>query len=195
MLLRILDFEGAFAIPEPGKSRPRFLIICHWPNHRMDGGDACPRLGLRIVTITAAKKPEERAAAIAEFTSPRFGCQGLITTYNCGATGLNLHNNCHIVILMEQAPNHNLETQAIGRVHRVGQRFAQRAYHLFQDHTVRRYLHHNNFKKMLPHIAAQYRDELQGLVDKDWRAQTSTLKGMAWRLSRLSISTRSVRPS
>jgi hypothetical protein len=42
MPLRIMDFEGAFAIPEPGKSRPRFLIICHWPAyHRMDGGDAC----------------------------------------------------------------------------------------------------------------------------------------------------------
>lgn len=29
MPLRILDFEGAFAIPTPGKPQPRFLIICH----------------------------------------------------------------------------------------------------------------------------------------------------------------------
>jgi SNF2 family DNA or RNA helicase len=61
------------------------------------------RLGLRTVSITASKSAEERAATLAEFTSPRSGCQVLITTYNRGATGLNLHGNCHIVVLIENA--------------------------------------------------------------------------------------------
>jgi hypothetical protein len=74
MLLRILDFEGAFVMPEHGKPRRRFLIICHWPIivWMVEMLVAC--LGFRTVTITAAKKLEERAAAIAEFTSLRSTC-------------------------------------------------------------------------------------------------------------------------
>lgn len=160
MLLRILDLEGAFAAP-----RPRFLIVFHWPIVVWMVEMFVCRLGLRTVSVTASKSPEERAAAVAEFTSARSACQVLITTYNCGATGLNLHASCHVVILLESAPNFNLETQAIGRVHRVGQMHPQRAYRFFQDHTIGRYLHYNNFKKMMPQIAAQYRDVFEEEVE------------------------------
>lgn len=62
-------------------------------------------------------------------------------------------------------------------MHRVGQRFPQRAYRLFQDHTVCRYLHYNNFKKVMPQIVAQYRDELQDLVDKRLEGADEQLEG------------------
>ncbi|CEJ55560.1 hypothetical protein PMG11_01812 [Penicillium brasilianum] len=124
------------------------------------------QLGLRTVSITASKSAEERAAAVAEFTSPRSGCEVLITTYDWGATGLNLHGNYHIVVLIENALNYNLETQAIGRVHRIGQAKPQRANRLFQEHTICRYLHYNNFNKIRPQIAAQYRDAFEEEVER-----------------------------
>ena len=96
MLLRILDLEGAFVAP-----RPRFLILCHWPIVVWMAEMFVVRLGLRMVSIMASKSPEERAAAVAEFTSPQSACQILPTTYNCGAAGLDLHASCHVAILME----------------------------------------------------------------------------------------------
>lgn len=123
------------------------------------------RLGLRTVSITASKTAEERAAVATEFTSPRSGCQVMITTYNCGATGLNLHGNRHIVVLVENALNCNLEIQAMGRVHRIDQKQPKRAYRLFQNHTICRYLHYNNFHKMMPQVAAQYRDAFEAEVE------------------------------
>lgn len=135
--------------------------------------------GLRTVSITASKGPEERAAAVAEFTSPRSACQVLVTTYNCGATGLNLRNSCYVAILMESAPNYNLEAQAIRRLHRIGQKRPQRAYRLFQDHTIARYLHNNNFKKMMPQIAVQCRDTFEAEVENENAARLSAERELA----------------
>jgi SNF2 family DNA or RNA helicase len=130
------------------------------------------RLGIRSVSITAAKSQDERNDAVLEFTTPENPCQVMNTTYNCGGTGLNLHGCCSIVILLEPAPNFNLETQAIGRVHRIGQTRPQKAYRVFQDHTINRAITGNNFRKMLPQLAAQYPD----LFDQELEARVAELE-------------------
>lgn len=61
-----------------------------------------------------------------------------ITSYLCGGTGLIVPECCNVVILMEPAPNFNLEMQAIGRAHRLGQMKPQQVYRLFQEHTINR---------------------------------------------------------
>jgi SNF2 family DNA or RNA helicase len=82
---------------------------------------------------------EDLAGAVAAFNDPNSDCQALTTTYNCGGTVLNLHSWCTVIILVEPALNLNLETQAIGRIHRIGQTRPLKAYRLFQDHTICRY--------------------------------------------------------
>ena len=162
-MLRILDREGAFSPIQP---RPRFLIFSHWPIVCWIIEMVLQRLCIKTVSITAAKTPEERALAAAEFNNPNSACQVLNTTYNTGGTGLNLHACCAIVILMEPAPNFNLETQAIGRVHRIGQAQPQKAYRIFQDHTINRYMSGNNFRKMLPQLAAQFAESFSAEMDR-----------------------------
>lgn len=164
-LLRILDQEGAFDSTTLSE-RPRFLVFSHWPIICWIIEMVLQRIGLKTVSITAAKSPEERALAAAEFNNPNSVCQVLNTTYNTGGTGLNLHSCCNVVILMEPAPNFNLETQAIGRVHRIGQTRPQRAYRLFQDHTINRYITGNNFRKMLPQLAAQFAEPFAQEVER-----------------------------
>lgn len=155
-MLRIMDREGAFKEPDQGGTRPRFIIISHWPIVCWMVEMVLRRVGLHSVAITAAKSPVEWAAAATEFNNPSSRCQVLNTTYSCGGTGLNLHDCCNIVILIEPAFNFNSETHAIGRVHRLGQTQPQKAYRLFQDHTINRYIVGRNISKMLPQLAAQY---------------------------------------
>lgn len=158
-MLRILDKEGAFDQSRKGPIRPRFLIISYWPIVCWMVEMVIRRFGLKSEVIIAANSAGNRAA-VAEFNDPQSKCQVLNTTYVCGGTGLNVHECCNVVILIEPAPNFNLEMQAIGRVHRLGQVKPQRVYRLFQEHTINRYTVGWNIKNMLPQIAAQYHGPL-----------------------------------
>ncbi|KAK2883375.1 hypothetical protein FQN49_000015 [Arthroderma sp. PD_2] len=76
-------------------------------------------------------------------------CDVLLTTYACGAVGLNLHKACHSVVLLEPALNINTTLQAIGRIHRLGQRFEQEVRIIFNRHSWDRYIEYNSAKKMV----------------------------------------------
>lgn len=59
--------------------------------------------------------------------------QALVTTFNCGSIGLNLHDHCSRVVIMEPALNLNTLFQAIGRIHRLGQMEPQWVW-IFRSH-------------------------------------------------------------
>ncbi|KAF3022323.1 hypothetical protein E8E15_008695 [Penicillium rubens] len=65
------------------------------------------------------------------------------------------------IVLLEAAQNYNGLFQAIGRVHRLGQTVEQKAWYLFQNHTIQRLQEFSCTKKLLPQLAAQFRPELQ----------------------------------
>jgi hypothetical protein len=48
-------------------------------------------------------------------------------------------------------------SQTIGRIDRLGQTEPQKAWILFQDHTIQRFMEYNSARKILPQIAAQFR--------------------------------------
>jgi hypothetical protein len=51
------------------------------------------RIEIISVSITVTISADDRAVAVAEFTSPDTDCQALTTTYNCGGTdGINYRN-------------------------------------------------------------------------------------------------------
>lgn len=152
-LLRIFDVEGLFA--EASTTRPRFIVVCHWPIVAWLVEMFLRALGLRYVTIAAGSSMNDRTEAATNFNDPRSDCTVLLTTYNLGGLGLNLHTECSRVVLMEPSLNFNAEFQAIGRVHRLGQREPQKVWHLFQDHTISRWIMWNSQRKILPQIAAQ----------------------------------------
>jgi hypothetical protein len=51
--------------------------------------------------------------------------------------------------------------QAVGRVHRLGQRNPQRAYLLVMDHTCQRVQEYNNMMKHLPGYVALHKDTIE----------------------------------
>ena len=97
----------------------------------LDGRNGYPAYWLKSEVITAVHSAEERAAAVAEFNDLSSKCHILDTTYIRGGTGLNLHNCCNVVMLLEPATNLNIETRAIGRFHRISKRNPQRIYPIF----------------------------------------------------------------
>lgn len=78
-------------------------------------------LGLDFVVIRAGMSLDTRPAAIQRFTNPSSTTTVLLTTYNCGALGLNIHAECSRVMLMGAAQNYNGVFQTVGRIHRLGQ--------------------------------------------------------------------------
>jgi hypothetical protein len=117
-------------------------------------------LSVDFVSVRSTMQAQERISAVKRFTSGNNRCSALVTTFNCGGTGLNLHDVCARVIVMEPAMNLNTLFQAIDRV----QVSPQKVWILFQNHTFSRYQEHNNTRKILPQIAAQLRHRIQDKV-------------------------------
>ncbi|KAJ5683373.1 Helicase C-terminal [Penicillium macrosclerotiorum] len=91
-------------------------------------------LSLDFVSIRAGIPSEIRTAAIKQFTKEVSTTNVLVTTYNYGATGLNMHVNYGRVVLIEPTLNFNSLFQTIGRIHRLGQTAPQRAWVAAQFH-------------------------------------------------------------
>lgn len=171
-LLRIFDAEGLFANTDT--DRPRFIIVCHWPVVGWLVEMFLHALGLKYVTIAGGSRMADRSDAVAKFTDRRSACTVLLTTYNCGALGLNLHTHCSRLVLMEPSLNFNAEFQAIGRVHRLGQRKPQKVWRLFQDHTISRWIEWNNQRKILPQLAAQHQDAIAPALGAEMAGEGSS---------------------
>jgi hypothetical protein len=99
---------------------------------------------------------EARAVAINRFNDPSSGCQVLLTTFSCAASGLNLHEACYNIAILEAPLNISTLLQAIGRVHRLGQLHPQKIWILYCEHTFNRYIEWNNTRKFLPQLAGEH---------------------------------------
>lgn len=159
------DNRRACSISTKKKQTPRFLIFCHWPMVMWVTEMFLDALGVEHVTIRSSMSPEPRTIAANKFTSRDSRCDVLITTFNFGATGLNLHENCSRVIVLEPALNINTLLQSVGRVAKgLGQTEPQKVWILFQDHTICRYLEASSTKKALPQIAAELHGTIREFV-------------------------------
>ncbi|PKX99086.1 uncharacterized protein P174DRAFT_447630 [Aspergillus novofumigatus IBT 16806] len=106
----------------------------------------------------------DRREAAEQFISADTKCDVLLTSYQCRAHGLNLHGQCSQVVLLEPPLNMNTLFQAVGRVHRLGQGVEQKAWILFQEYSISRWIECNNMIKALPQLAASLHDLLKPLV-------------------------------
>jgi hypothetical protein len=143
--------------------RPHFLFI-HWQMVMWLVEMFLDAIGVNYVTIRAVMTDSARRAAAKQFTSVESNCDVLLTSYQCGAHGLNLHGQCSRVVLLEPLLNMNTLFQAVGRMHRLGQDVEQKAWILFQEHSISRWIECNNIIKALPQLAASLHDLLKPLV-------------------------------
>lgn len=136
----------------------------NWPFTRWLVEMFLAALGVDFEVIHAGMTLEARSSAIDRFTNPDTTTTVLPTTFNCGELGLKIHAHCSRIVLLEGSQNYNSVFQTIGRIHRLGQTEPQKAWVLFQDHTVQRFMEFNSTRKILPQIAAQFRPWLQSQV-------------------------------
>ena len=153
-LFHLLYQEGAL---ELSGDAARFLIFKNWPMTRWLVEMFLSGLGVDFVVINASMTAEHRSAVVEKFNDPDSTVCVLLTTLSFGSLGLNLQYQCSRVVLLETPLNHNATIHTLGRVHRLGQTLQQRAWILFQDHTIQRYVEYNATKKMLAQLAGDYR--------------------------------------
>ncbi|KAK6822118.1 hypothetical protein RU639_006778 [Aspergillus parasiticus] len=159
-LARLFEKEGL----SDGDSG-RWLVFTHWPLVMWMTEMFLDTLSIPYVVIRSQMTAGQRNEAVAAFTASISPYKVLLTTYTCGAFGLNLQTHCNRVVCLEPL---NLATlfQGSGRVHRVGQTKEQPVWILFGDHTISRFIEYNMHKKVLPEIAAQIRPKLIASVMK-----------------------------
>ncbi|KAK4860773.1 hypothetical protein LT330_004504 [Penicillium expansum] len=71
-------------------------------------------LPLDYVPIRAGMATNIRSAVIARLNDPSTSTQVLVTTFNCGAAGLNMNSRYSRVILIDSALSHKSLFQTIG---------------------------------------------------------------------------------
>lgn len=157
-LLHLLFTEGSLNDSGP---RPRFLVYCNWSFTRWLVEMFLSATGADFTVIHAGMSVERRSAAIQQFTNPGSTTAVLLTTFNWGSLGLNMHGCCGRIILLEGSQNYNGVFQTVGRTHRLGQAHPQKAWLFFQDHTIQRLMEYNCTRKTLPQLAAQFYPYLQ----------------------------------
>jgi hypothetical protein len=92
-LLRIFHREGLFSTAGKGP-RPRFLLFIHWPMVMWLVEMFLDLIGVNYVTIRATMTDGARQEAAERFILADSSCDVLLTSYQCGAHGLNLHGQC-----------------------------------------------------------------------------------------------------
>ncbi|KAL2827574.1 hypothetical protein BDW59DRAFT_179088 [Aspergillus cavernicola] len=155
-LFKILHDEGAFNAT--AASPPRFIVIANWQLVLWVIEMFLNSLSIPFVSIRQSMSEEDRKHPISYFTSPKYRCQVLLTNYNCHAKSLDLHKECSRVLFLELPLNLKRLFQAIGSVHRGGQKRRQKVWVLFQDRTFNRWLEANNTVQALPGIEAKLKD-------------------------------------
>ncbi|KAI9035035.1 uncharacterized protein KD926_004699 [Aspergillus affinis] len=154
-LCRILEAEGLFGpVAAPGAPHPRFLIFTQWPTVRWVVLMFLHALGVEVTTIVAGMTTDERAHAANTFNAPDSGVSVLVTSFQTGAVGINLHDQCSRAIFMEPPQGVNGALQAMGRLHRLGQRYPQKVWILSQVQSFDAHVEDSNILKALPQVAA-----------------------------------------
>ncbi|KAJ5366985.1 hypothetical protein N7541_000926 [Penicillium brevicompactum] len=136
-------------------------------------------LGVDFVVINASMTAEHRSAVVEKFNDPDSTVRILLTTFSFGSLGLNLLYQCSRVVLLETPLSHNATIHTLGRVHRLGRTHQQRAWILFQDHTIQRYVEYNATKKMLAQLAGDYRLCLEEMSDDNFSIEDRSYKLLA----------------
>lgn len=98
---------------------------------------------------------EERTAAIDKFNDPKSDVDVMLFTSALGGVSLNLQSAAARIIIMELPINFYLVLQILGRVNRIGQRWLQKVWMLWVDHSFDQIALHRIFKKIVASLAGE----------------------------------------
>ncbi|KAH8422486.1 uncharacterized protein LDX57_000239 [Aspergillus melleus] len=165
-LLQIFSDEGL--LPNPAASgAPRFIIFCINPRVRWLVEMFVTALGIGFSAIRLGTRANAKFKISADFTNRGSSDRVLLSTFQCTSQGLNLHRCCSRIIVLQTPRNLSTLVQAIGRVHRLGQTEEQKAWILFQDHTIQRWAEYSLTRKALPALIAEIEARIEGFQGQE----------------------------
>ncbi|WEW60075.1 hypothetical protein PRK78_005559 [Emydomyces testavorans] len=128
-------------------------------------------LALEVLSLRAGMSMTDRDSVVAKFNNPESGVQILIATYSTCSVGLNLHQNCSDVVMLEPAIDYNATFHAIGRVHRLGQTQPQNIWILSGANTFDRFVEFKSTMKMVSQIVGMGPNVFTDLVPERTQAE------------------------
>lgn len=87
--------------------------------------------------------------------------------------GLNLQHGAHRLVMMSMCNNVNILIQAIGRIHRHGQKKEQYVWVLNTDHTYDQLIQANAMQKMISQLSAEL--DVPSLTDQEYQERANFL--------------------
>lgn len=157
--------------------RNNLIVFIAWPTTQWLVEMFLTTIGIPVLSIRAAHSRMQRSMTQELFNNPATKGHVLVTSLKCGATSMNLQKNCACVVFLEVPDSANLTAQAIGRVHRIGQKEQQEIYIVSKNHSYDQKLQANAAQKMYGQIAGQ--SDLSCTEDEIERArqELARLKG------------------
>jgi len=112
-------------------------------------------IGLRVLSMRSDHSQNDRSDTLKRFKTKGSPYDVLLVSMRLGSYGLNFHDDCCKLIIVEQPFNLNTLIQAIGRVFRVGQQRAQEILILVIYDTNDYDQFMTNVAKIAPQLAAE----------------------------------------
>ncbi|KAK7544586.1 uncharacterized protein J3D65DRAFT_663828 [Phyllosticta citribraziliensis] len=112
-------------------------------------------VGLSVASIRQDGPGEDHTTILATFNDPKSSkFDVLVSTVRIIGTSHNVHLACHVMILPDGARGTGYTIQAVGRLHRLGQRHRQYVYQISTQNSHDRFLEGRNAHKYHATIAA-----------------------------------------
>lgn len=166
------------------RDQGNLIVFTSWPSTQWLVEMFLHVIGVPVLSIRAAHSRKMRTETQDAFND--MGTQGhvLVTNIKCGATSMNLQKNCFHMVFMEVSESANSTSQAIGRIHRIGQSHVQRIWILTANYTYDGTQQARAAKKMYGQIAGQSDLEVtQEAIEQQvevYKAQTAGAETAEW---------------
>lgn len=121
--------------PTDGGKRTKIILFTNWPLEQWLLAFFLDLLGINTVEIKSSMNLDQKQALMDDFNNPQMPISVLLTSFKACSVGVNLHRDCHKVCMLGMPENVNTLLQAIGRVHRLGQKEDQLIWILGLDHS------------------------------------------------------------
>jgi len=135
--------------------RENLIVFVAWPTTQWLVEMFLTTVGVPVLSIRAAHSRMQRSVTQELFNNPATVSHVLVTSLKCGATSMNLQKNCSSMVFLEVPDSANVTSQAIGRVHRIGQPKQQEIFIVTKNHSYDQKLQAHAAQKMYGQIAGQ----------------------------------------
>ncbi|PQE27616.1 Helicase C-terminal protein [Rutstroemia sp. NJR-2017a BBW] len=133
----------------------RILAFFNWPMCQWDAERLLYMMGLKVLSLASFHTTEERRKILAKFNDKDSDVDILLVGLRNRSYGLNFHECCSKIIIMEYPTSIDILLQVFGRLHRFGQTKPQEIVIFFLEGSFDKFVCANMAKKFISKLAAE----------------------------------------